>query len=159
MFSRLTMGVKRSLRCRKCDHNLLKPEFSPSSIKFKMHLIATRFVTILNWKWKWIIVPASFLKFDYSSPRSFQQTAFLHKCIWPWRIQLTVRWISFYWYVQLSAKTSKIENSLRFFDKSFPNKQIWRCSKNNVFYNNVNVRPFVFCLHYEILQRKENLPE
>ncbi|CAG5083610.1 Oidioi.mRNA.OKI2018_I69.PAR.g10419.t1.cds [Oikopleura dioica] len=41
---RLTMGVKRSLRCRKCDHNLLKPEFSPSSIKFKMHLIATSFI-------------------------------------------------------------------------------------------------------------------
>lgn len=41
---RLTMGVKRSLRCRQCDHNLLKPEFSPSSIKYKMHLIATSFI-------------------------------------------------------------------------------------------------------------------
>jgi len=41
---RLTMGVKRSLRCRCCEHNLLKPEFSPSSIKFKMHLIATNYI-------------------------------------------------------------------------------------------------------------------
>jgi len=26
---RLTMGVKRSIRCKVCEHNLLKPEFSP----------------------------------------------------------------------------------------------------------------------------------
>ena len=36
--------VKRSQRCRECEHNLSKPEFNPSSIKFKIHQIALRFV-------------------------------------------------------------------------------------------------------------------
>ncbi|XP_042203259.1 dynactin subunit 4-like [Homarus americanus] len=30
--------VKRSLRCRHCEHNLSKPEYNPSSIKFKIQL-------------------------------------------------------------------------------------------------------------------------
>lgn len=32
--------IKRSQRCRKCEHNLSKPEYSPSSIKFKIQLAA-----------------------------------------------------------------------------------------------------------------------
>ncbi|XP_018010190.1 dynactin subunit 4 [Hyalella azteca] len=32
------MLVKRSLRCRHCEHNLSKPEYNPSSIKFKIQL-------------------------------------------------------------------------------------------------------------------------
>lgn len=32
--------VKRSLRCKQCDHNLSKPEYNPSSIKFKIQLSA-----------------------------------------------------------------------------------------------------------------------
>ena len=32
--------VKRSLRCKKCDHNLSKPEYNPSCIKFKIQLSA-----------------------------------------------------------------------------------------------------------------------
>ncbi|KAK1789393.1 hypothetical protein P4O66_015324 [Electrophorus voltai] len=32
--------MKRSLRCRKCEHNLSKPEFNPTSIKFKIQLVA-----------------------------------------------------------------------------------------------------------------------
>lgn len=32
--------IKRSQRCRKCDHNLSKPEYNPSSIKFKIQLAA-----------------------------------------------------------------------------------------------------------------------
>jgi len=36
--------VKRSQRCRECEHNLSKPEFNPSSIKFKIQLIALHFV-------------------------------------------------------------------------------------------------------------------
>uniref|UniRef100_A0AAY4E3V6 Dynactin subunit 4 n=1 Tax=Denticeps clupeoides TaxID=299321 RepID=A0AAY4E3V6_9TELE len=32
--------IKRSLRCRKCEHNLSKPEFNPTSIKFKIQLVA-----------------------------------------------------------------------------------------------------------------------
>ena len=49
------MGVKRSLRCKKCEHNLLKPEFSPNSIKFKIHLCASnqipdvRILTLPDW--------------------------------------------------------------------------------------------------------------
>uniref|UniRef100_A0A8C2PWF1 Dynactin subunit 4 n=1 Tax=Cyprinus carpio TaxID=7962 RepID=A0A8C2PWF1_CYPCA len=34
--------MKRSLRCRKCEHNLSKPEFNPTSIKFKIQLVATK---------------------------------------------------------------------------------------------------------------------
>ncbi|XP_074647458.1 dynactin subunit 4-like [Tubulanus polymorphus] len=36
--------IKRSLRCRECEHNLSKPEYSPVSIKFKIQLIALYFV-------------------------------------------------------------------------------------------------------------------
>lgn len=32
------LSVKRSLRCKECDHNLSKPEYNPSSIKFKIQL-------------------------------------------------------------------------------------------------------------------------
>eukprot|EP00058_Branchiostoma_floridae_P010611 XP_002596099.1 hypothetical protein BRAFLDRAFT_118050 [Branchiostoma floridae] len=32
--------VKRSLRCKECEHNLSKPEFNPASIKFKIQLVA-----------------------------------------------------------------------------------------------------------------------
>jgi dynactin-4 len=32
--------VKHSLRCKQCDHNLSKPEYNPSSIKFKIQLSA-----------------------------------------------------------------------------------------------------------------------
>ena len=31
---------KRSKRCKTCQHNLIKPELSPSSIKFKMQFIS-----------------------------------------------------------------------------------------------------------------------
>uniref|UniRef100_A0A672GM65 Dynactin subunit 4 n=1 Tax=Salarias fasciatus TaxID=181472 RepID=A0A672GM65_SALFA len=33
--------MKRSLRCRKCEHNLSKPEFNPTSIKFKIQLLVS----------------------------------------------------------------------------------------------------------------------
>ncbi|KAJ8246567.1 hypothetical protein GJAV_G00252880 [Gymnothorax javanicus] len=36
--------MKRSLRCRKCEHNLSKPEFNPTSIKFKIQLVAVNYV-------------------------------------------------------------------------------------------------------------------
>ena len=32
--------IKRSQRCRKCEHNLSKPEYNPTSIKFKIQLAA-----------------------------------------------------------------------------------------------------------------------
>ena len=32
--------VKRSQRCRQCEHNLSKPEYNPTSIKFKIQLAA-----------------------------------------------------------------------------------------------------------------------
>ena len=34
------MVVKRSQRCRICEHNLSKPEYNPTSIKFKIQLAA-----------------------------------------------------------------------------------------------------------------------
>ncbi|XP_061421050.1 dynactin subunit 4 isoform X2 [Lethenteron reissneri] len=36
--------IKRSLRCRKCEHNLSKPEFNPTSVKFKIQLVAMFYV-------------------------------------------------------------------------------------------------------------------
>ena len=36
--------MKRSQRCRECEHNLSKPEFNPSSIKFKIQLVAVHHV-------------------------------------------------------------------------------------------------------------------
>ncbi|KAK1161255.1 dynactin subunit 4 isoform X1 [Acipenser oxyrinchus oxyrinchus] len=36
--------TKRSLRCRKCEHNLSKPEFNPTSIKFKIQLVALNYI-------------------------------------------------------------------------------------------------------------------
>ncbi|XP_064633333.1 dynactin subunit 4-like isoform X3 [Lineus longissimus] len=36
--------IKRSQRCRECEHNLSKPEFSPASIRFKIQLVALYFV-------------------------------------------------------------------------------------------------------------------
>jgi len=32
--------IKRSQRCRSCEHNVSKPEFNPGSIKFKIQLAA-----------------------------------------------------------------------------------------------------------------------
>ena len=34
------MLIKRSLRCKECEHNLSKHEFNPASIKFKIQLVA-----------------------------------------------------------------------------------------------------------------------
>ena len=34
------LSVKRSQRCRQCEHNLSKPEYNPASIKFKIQLAA-----------------------------------------------------------------------------------------------------------------------
>nr|XP_054773442.1 dynactin subunit 4-like [Lytechinus pictus] len=36
--------IKRSQRCRECEHNLSKPEFNPSSIKFKIQLVAIQHI-------------------------------------------------------------------------------------------------------------------
>ncbi|CAN2387291.1 Dynactin subunit 4 isoform X1, partial [Pristimantis euphronides] len=36
--------IKCSLRCRKCEHNLIKPEFNPTSIKFKIQLVAMSYI-------------------------------------------------------------------------------------------------------------------
>uniref|UniRef100_A0A671S7E7 Dynactin subunit 4 n=1 Tax=Sinocyclocheilus anshuiensis TaxID=1608454 RepID=A0A671S7E7_9TELE len=36
--------MKRSLRCKKCEHNLSKPEFNPTSIKLKIQLVAVSYI-------------------------------------------------------------------------------------------------------------------
>lgn len=41
---RTSMFIKRSLRCKQCEHNVIKPEYHPSSIKFKIQLVAIHFV-------------------------------------------------------------------------------------------------------------------
>lgn len=40
--------VRRSLRCRECEHNLSKPDFNPLSIKFKIQLIALNHIPELR---------------------------------------------------------------------------------------------------------------
>lgn len=36
-----SLSIKRSLRCRQCEHNVIKPEFSPGSIKYRIQLFAS----------------------------------------------------------------------------------------------------------------------
>lgn len=33
-----SLSIKRSLRCRQCEHNVIKPEFNPTSIKYRIQL-------------------------------------------------------------------------------------------------------------------------
>ncbi|EDW79842.1 uncharacterized protein Dwil_GK17803 [Drosophila willistoni] len=41
---RRSLWIKRSLRCRQCEHNLIKPEFHPTSIKYRIQLFASHHV-------------------------------------------------------------------------------------------------------------------
>ena len=36
-----SLSIKRSLRCRQCEHNVIKPEYNPSSIKYRIQLFAS----------------------------------------------------------------------------------------------------------------------
>lgn len=38
---RRCMWIKRSLRCRQCEHNVIKPEYHPTSIKYRIQLFAS----------------------------------------------------------------------------------------------------------------------
>ncbi|KAH8372929.1 hypothetical protein KR009_008273 [Drosophila setifemur] len=38
---RRSLWIKRSLRCRQCEHNLIKPEYHPTSIKYRIQLFAS----------------------------------------------------------------------------------------------------------------------
>lgn len=38
---RRCMWVKRSLRCRQCEHSIIKPEYHPTSIKYRIQLFAS----------------------------------------------------------------------------------------------------------------------
>uniref|UniRef100_A0A4W2GKE4 Dynactin subunit 4 n=1 Tax=Bos indicus x Bos taurus TaxID=30522 RepID=A0A4W2GKE4_BOBOX len=55
--------IKRSLRCRKCEHNLSKPEFNPTSIKFKIQMVAVNYIpevrimSIPNLRYMKVVVP------------------------------------------------------------------------------------------------------
>eukprot|EP00112_Aurelia_sp_Birch-Aquarium-sp1_P009591 Seg2094.6 transcript_id=Seg2094.6/GoldUCD/mRNA.D3Y31 product="Dynactin subunit 4" protein_id=Seg2094.6/GoldUCD/D3Y31 len=42
------MLVRRSMRCKECEHNLSKPEFNPSSVKFKIQLGAMNYTPQLK---------------------------------------------------------------------------------------------------------------
>lgn len=35
------ISIKRSLRCKQCEHNVIKPEFNPPSIKYRIQLFAS----------------------------------------------------------------------------------------------------------------------
>lgn len=35
------LSIKKSLRCRQCEHNVIKPEFNPTSIKYRIQLVAS----------------------------------------------------------------------------------------------------------------------
>ncbi|KAL4239587.1 Dynactin subunit 4 [Mactra antiquata] len=49
--------IRRSLRCKECEHNLSKPEFNPLSIKFKIQLIALLYIPEIR------VVPPGELKY------------------------------------------------------------------------------------------------
>lgn len=34
------LSIKRSLRCRQCEHNIIKPEYNPVSVKYRIQLFA-----------------------------------------------------------------------------------------------------------------------
>lgn len=36
-----SLSIKRSLRCKQCEHNVIKPEFNPTSIKYRISLFAS----------------------------------------------------------------------------------------------------------------------
>lgn len=36
-----SLSIKRSLRCRECEHNVIKPEYNPGSIKYRIQLFAS----------------------------------------------------------------------------------------------------------------------
>lgn len=36
-----SLSIKRSLRCRQCEHNIIKPEYNPTSIKYRIQLFAS----------------------------------------------------------------------------------------------------------------------
>lgn len=36
-----SLSIKRSLRCRQCEHYVVKPEFNPNSIKYRIHSLAS----------------------------------------------------------------------------------------------------------------------
>lgn len=36
-----SLSIKRSLRCRQCEHNVIKPEFNPGSIKYRIQLFGS----------------------------------------------------------------------------------------------------------------------
>lgn len=38
---RKCLWIKRSLRCRQCEHNVIKPEYHPGSIKYRIQLFAS----------------------------------------------------------------------------------------------------------------------
>lgn len=35
------LSIKRSLRCRQCEHNIIKPEYNPASVKYRIQLFAS----------------------------------------------------------------------------------------------------------------------
>jgi dynactin 4 len=36
-----SLSIKHSLRCRQCEHNVIKPEYNPGSIKYRIQLFAS----------------------------------------------------------------------------------------------------------------------
>lgn len=39
-----SLSIKRSLRCRNCEHNVMKPEYNPGSIKYRIQLFASHHI-------------------------------------------------------------------------------------------------------------------
>lgn len=38
------LSIKRSIRCRHCEHNVIKPEYNPTSIKYRIQQFASSHV-------------------------------------------------------------------------------------------------------------------
>ncbi|CAG5126644.1 unnamed protein product, partial [Candidula unifasciata] len=71
--------MRRSLRCKECEHNLSKADFNPSSIKFKIQLTALHHVPEVK-----VLSPSTFVEnketvvtLTLSNPSVFNTTVFI----------------------------------------------------------------------------------
>lgn len=43
-----SLSIKRSVRCGQCEHYVIKPEFNPTSIKYRIHALASGHVPVVR---------------------------------------------------------------------------------------------------------------
>ncbi|XP_059616858.1 dynactin subunit 4 [Phlebotomus argentipes] len=72
-----SLTIKRSLRCRQCEHNIIKPEYNPSSIKYRIQLFASHHVPeirVVQLPEKLQAGVATTLQLKFSNPTIYEMT-------------------------------------------------------------------------------------